>query len=103
MKFLTKTIENYEADAVICFVYENSQNQSPLFKKLNEQTNNELKKQIFEYKSIKGSVNEVFKYSINENKKIFVCGLGKKEELTRKTFSQCRERNLGCIFQIKII
>ena len=88
MKFLTKTIENYEADAVICFVYENSQNQSPLFKKLNEQTNNELKKQIFEYKSIKGSVNEVFKYSINENKKIFVCGLGKKEELTRKTFSQ---------------
>ena len=88
MRFLTKTSEDFQADTVICFIYENQQSQSKLFKKLNELSKNELKKQIFEYKSIKGSVFETFKYSVSKDKKVLVCGLGKKEDLTRMTFSQ---------------
>lgn len=88
MRFLTKTPEDFESDTIICFIYENQKTESKLFKKLNELSKNELKKQIFEYSSIKGAAFDTFKYSISKDKKVLVCGLGKKEDLTRMIFSQ---------------
>ena len=101
MRFLTKTTENFEADTVICFIYENDINQSKLFKKLNKLSNDELKKQVFDYNSTNGSFMDIFKYSINKDKRVLVCGLGKKEELTRKKFSQIVANATRCAKKIK--
>ena len=88
MRFLTKNIEEMTAQAIICFVFEDIKEKSKLFNKLNDLSNNQLSKQIDEYKIIKGSFNETFKYSINEKIKVLIVGLGKKEHLTRQKFSQ---------------
>ena len=101
MRFLTKTTENFEADTVICFIYENDDTQSKLFKKLNKLSNEELKKQVYDYKSTTGSFMDIFKYSIDKDKRVLVCGLGKKEELTRKKFSQIVANATRCAKRIK--
>ena len=88
MRFLTKKIDENNSDITIIYAFENCKNDSELYKYLNEQTNGELEKQIYQYKTIKGSLSETYKFSINENKKIIVVGLGKKENLTRLKFSQ---------------
>lgn len=88
MRFLTKKINENDADIVVSFIYENSKTKSEVFKYLNDLSNNELSKQIYDYKTIKGSLCEIFKYSLNEQKKAIIVGLGKKENLTRQKFSQ---------------
>ncbi|MBR5304061.1 MAG: leucyl aminopeptidase [Candidatus Gastranaerophilales bacterium] len=88
MRFLTKNIKENTSDIIITFIYENQKTSSELFEYLNELSNGELAKQIFEFKTIKGSLCETFKYSINKSKKVIVAGLGKKECLTRQKFSQ---------------
>lgn len=88
MRFLTKKIDENNSDITVTYIFENCKNDSELYKYLNEQTNGELEKQIYQYKTIKGGLSETYKFSINENKKIIVVGLGKKENLTRLKFSQ---------------
>lgn len=88
MRFLTKKIKENTADIIVSFIYENKKTDSILFDYLNELSNGELNKQIYDYKTIKGSLCETFKYSINKNKKAIIVGLGKKENLTRQKFSQ---------------
>lgn len=87
MRFLTRAIEETTANAAICFMFENDTNKSDLFNYLNKLSNNELSKQIFNYKIIKGKYLECFKYAINKDLTAIIIGLGKKEELTRKKFS----------------
>lgn len=89
MRFLTKKIEENTADVIVSFVYEDDKTKSDVFEYLNKLSNNELEKQIFEYKTISGAHLETFKYSIDKNKKAIIAGLGKKEKLTRQKFSQC--------------
>ena len=88
MRFLTKKIQENESDVIISFIYEDFNEQSDVFKYLNKLSNNELAKQIYEYKTIKGGLCETFKYSINEKLKAIIVGLGKKEKLTRQKLSQ---------------
>ena len=89
MRFLTKKINESKSNTIISFIYEDSKQESEVFKHLNTLSNGELAKQIYEYKTIKGSVGEVYKYSINKDLKAIIVGLGKKEKLTRQIFSQC--------------
>lgn len=89
MRFLTKKIEENSSDVIVSFIFEDYKNKSEVFSYLNNLSNGELEKQIYHYKTIKGSLAETFKYSINENKKTIIAGLGKKEKLTRQKFSQC--------------
>ncbi len=88
MKFLTKKTEEFTADTVVCFVWEDYKTDSKLLNYLNKLSNNELNKQIENYKIFKGEFMETFKYAINEQTKVLLAGLGKKENLTRKKFSQ---------------
>ena len=88
MRFLTKKINDMKSDTIICFIFENETKKSDLFEHLNKLSNNELEKQIYEYKLIKGSFQETFKYAINNELKVIITGLGKKENLTRQKFSQ---------------
>ena len=88
MNFVTEKIEQTKAGLIICFMYEDESKKSELFEYLNKLSNNELQKQIYEFKTIKGAFQEIFKYSINEKLKVIVAGLGKKESLTRQKFSQ---------------
>ena len=88
MRFLTKKIEENASSTVICFIFENDTSKSQLFECLDNLSNNELSKQIFEYKTIKGSLLETFKFSINKSLNTLIVGLGKKEKLTRQFFSQ---------------
>ena len=97
MKFLTKTLKNFDADTVVCFIFENDENQSNLFKELNKLTKDELRKQIYEYKSISGAFLETFNYSISKDKRVFVCGLGAKKDFTRKKFSQVVANIARCV------
>lgn len=88
MRFLTKKISENTSDVLISFIYEDCRVQSALFEYLSELSNGQLEKQIYEYKTIKGTLAETFKYSINNEKKVIVVGLGKKSKLTRQKFSQ---------------
>lgn len=88
MRFITKKIEENTSDIIVSFIFENHKTKSEVFNYLDKLSNNELSKQIFEYQTIKGSQGEIFKYSINKNKKAIIIGLGKKENLTRQKFSQ---------------
>ena len=88
MRFITKKIEEMTADTVVIYAFEDIKNDSELFKYLDNLSNNELTKQIYKFKTTKNSLCETFKYSINENLKVLVVGLGKKENLTRQKFSQ---------------
>ncbi len=88
MRFLTKKINDMKSDTIICFIFENETKKSDLFEHLNRLSNNELEKQIYEYKLITGSFQETFKYAINNELKVIITGLGKKEKLTRQKFSQ---------------
>lgn len=89
MRFLTKKPEEIEAQNAILFMFEDDDKKSDFFNYLNELSNGNLQKQIFEYKATKRTFCEIFKISINEKLKVFVAGLGKKSALTRKKFSQC--------------
>ncbi len=89
MRFLTKKIKEENSDIIICFIYENEEKRSDVFEYLNNLSNNVLCEQIYKFKVIKGSFQETFEYSINENLKTLIVGLGKKNELTRKKLSQC--------------
>ncbi len=88
MRFLTKKIEENCSDMIISYMFENERNDSEMFKYLNKLSNKELEKQLYEYKTIKGALSETFKYSLNNDKKVIILGLGKKENLTRKKFAQ---------------
>ncbi len=88
MRFLTKKIAENASSTVICFVYEDVEEKTQLFDCLDNLSNNELSKQIYEHKIIKGSHCETFKYSINKSLNVLIVGLGKKENLTRQKFSQ---------------
>ena len=88
MHFLTKKIQEQNSDTIICFIYENNANKSETFKYLNELSNGALCEQINKYETITGKFQELFKYSINENLKALIVGLGKKENITRKKLSQ---------------
>ena len=88
MRFLTKKIEENSSDIIISFIYEDIKTQSDTFQYLNKLSNNELAKQIYEYKTIKGSLGEIYKFSVSKDKKAIIVGLGKKEKLTRQKLSQ---------------
>ena len=88
MRFLTNKIEENTSDTIISFIYEDTRVKSDVFDYLNNLSSGELAKQIYEYKTIKGSLGEIFKYSISKNKKAIIVGLGKKEKLTRQKLSQ---------------
>lgn len=87
MKIVTKNIDEFNSNYVICFTYENNSKPSELLCYLDGLSNGNLLKQILEYKVITGKYQESFKYSINKNLKVLVYGLGKKKELTRKKLS----------------
>ena len=89
MRFLTKKIEQNESDVIVSYIYEDAKNESEVFEYLDKLSNNELSKQIYEYKTIKGTLAETFKFSLNKDKKAIIVGLGKKEKLTRQKFAQC--------------
>ena len=88
MRFLTKKVCEFEAQNAVLFLYEDVDLRSDFYNRLNELSSNELEKQIYRYKTTKRTFLEIFKYSINENLKVFVVGLGKKSAFTRKKFSQ---------------
>ena len=88
MRFLTKNIQETQAGVVVCFIFEDDDTRSELFCHLNKLSNGELEKQIYTNKIVKGAQGENFKYSINEDFKVLVAGLGKKNTLTRQKFSQ---------------
>ncbi len=88
MRFLTNKIEDLTSNSIVCFIFENDQNKTDLFNHLDKLSNNELSKQIYDYRIIKGKFQESIKIAINENLVALVMGLGKKEELTRKKLSQ---------------
>lgn len=88
MRFLTKKIEENSSDVIISFIFEDTKRQSEIFEYLNTLSKGELSKQIYEYKTIKGSSGEVYKYSVNKNLKAIIAGLGKEEKLTRQKFAQ---------------
>lgn len=94
MKFqIKKTSEINENSNIctLCFVFEDDileNKKSELFSYLDKLSNNELGKQIFEYKTIKCAHLDLFKYSISDKLMTFVCGLGKKENFTLKKLSQ---------------
>lgn len=97
MRFLTKTTKDIEADTAICFTFEDTSNNGDLFNYLNEKSNNQLYKQIHDYKTISGKFCEIFKYSIDETIKVYIVGLGKRSDLTRKKLSiatACAARKL---------
>ncbi len=88
MRFLTQNPNKIESQNAILFMFEDCDKKSDFYNYLNDLSNGMLQKQIFEYKATKRSFLEVYKFSINENLKVFVAGLGKKEALTRKKFCQ---------------
>lgn len=88
MRFLTKKISEMKSDTIVCFLFENETKKSELFEHLNKLSNNQLEKQIFEYKMISAKALETFKFAINNELKVIIAGLGKKEKLTRQKFSQ---------------
>ncbi len=89
MRFVTKNIEELSSDTLICFIFEDDDEKSELFKYLDNLSNGQLSEQIFDYKSITGKFQETFKFSINKNIKVLIEGLGKKSEFTRQKYSQC--------------
>ena len=88
MRFLTKKIEENSSSTVVCFTFEDEKSTSHLFSCLDNLSNNEISKQIYEHKIIKGALLDTFKYSINKSLNVLIVGLGKKEKLTRQKFSQ---------------
>ncbi|MBQ9149768.1 leucyl aminopeptidase [bacterium] len=88
MRFLTKKTEEISSSTAICFIFEDTTKQSPLFEYLNKLSNNELYKQIYENKIFKRTLCETYKFAINESTNVLVVGLCKKEKLTRQKFSQ---------------
>ncbi len=89
MRFLTKKIDELEADTFICFVWEDDESKTKLFQHLNELSNGELMRQVYEYNATKRTFCEIFKYAINKEKMLIIAGLGKKKDLTRQKYSQC--------------
>ncbi len=87
MKFQTKKLNEFSATCIITFIYEDNEEKSSLFCELDKRANNELSKQIYDYKSISGKYLETIKYSIDKTTKAIVVGLGKKNQLTRKKLS----------------
>ena len=67
MRFLTNKIEENTSDTIISFIYEDTRVKSDVFDYLNNLSNGELAKQIYEYKTIKGSLGEIFKYSVSKD------------------------------------
>ena len=96
MRFLTKKIEENTSDIIISFIYEDIKAQSDVFEYLNKLSNNDLIKQIYEYKTIKGAQGEIYKYSLTKDKKAIFVGLGKKDKLTRQKLSQCIANAARC-------
>lgn len=88
MKFVTKKPNEILSDVVVLFMFEKEKLTSDVFKYLDEKSNGELSRQIIDYKAINGALGENYKYAINENLKVLVYGLGKKENLSRKVLSQ---------------
>jgi len=88
MRILTNTIDSFQSDVVVLFVFENEVRTSALFQKMDEVTGGELAKQIYKYRVIKGKYLETFKIATELGVKILVVGLGKRAELTRVKFSQ---------------
>ncbi len=89
MRFVTKKIKEQNSDTIICFIFEDDDKKSEVLKYVDELSNSEITKQIYEYKTITGKFQETFKYSINKNIKVLITGLGKKNEFTKQKFSQC--------------
>ena len=89
MRFITRKIKEQNSDTIICFIFENDNKKSETFKYIDELSNGLLSKQIYECETITGKFQETFKFAINENLKVLIVGLGKKEEFTRQKFSQC--------------
>lgn len=88
MRFLTKKPEQIEAQNAVVFMFEDDNTRSDFFNYLNELSCGNLEKQVFEYKTTKRTLCEIFKLSINDKLKVFIVGLGKKSDLTRRKFSQ---------------
>ena len=88
MRFLTKKTKEFTADTVICFVWEDYKTDTELLKYLNSLSNGELMNQIETYKIFNGEFMQTFKLAINEDTKVLLAGLGKKDKLTRQKFSQ---------------
>ncbi len=106
MKFFTNKIEEMTSNVVVCFMFENDTNKSPLFNHLNKLSENMLEKQVFNFNVIKGKFQECFKMAINKNITAIIAGLGKKEDLTRQKFSQAiahAARQAKCLQNAKSI
>ncbi len=89
MRFTTRNFDEIQSDTVVLFLFENNMETSELFDFMNAKSKNKLYEQVFTNKIIKGSLNENFKMALDEKTKVLVWGLGKKENLTRKKYSQC--------------
>ena len=87
MRISTKDFNNFEADTVISFIFEDKK-ESELLDSLNKISQNELYNQIKTFSLIEGKMGENCKFAINENLKVLIFGLGKLSELTRQKFSQ---------------
>ena len=59
-----------KSDTIICFIFEDEDKRSEIFEYLNKMSNNELEKQLFEYKMMTGKFQETFKYAINSELKV---------------------------------
>ena len=88
MRFLTKKPAQTEANNAILFMFEDVDSRSEFFNYLNELSDGKLEEQVFKFKATKRNFCEIFKIAINENLRVFIVGLGKKEKLTRRKFSQ---------------
>lgn len=88
MRFLTKKPAQTEANNAILFMFEDVDSRSDFFNYLNELSDGKLEEQVFKFKATKRNFCEIFKIAINENLRVFIVGLGKKEKLTRRKFSQ---------------
>ena len=88
MRFLTKKIEEFDSDTIICFIWEDYKANSPLINYLNKLSDGQLLNQIETCKIFKGEFMETYKFAINENIKLLLARKEKKENLTRKKFSQ---------------
>ena len=86
MKLETKVIKEMQSDTVICYLYDDIENKSPLLVYLNELSNNDIERQI-KTGILKGKYLDTFKIAITNNLKAVFVGLGKHNELTRKKLS----------------
>ena len=50
MRFVTKKIKEQNSDTIICFIFEDDDKKSEVLKYVDELSNSEITKQIYEYK-----------------------------------------------------